>query len=175
MSEGGDGGRVDSIWNMPGLGHFEHIPHYYGSYARQLLIGAATLMLIGAPLYGSNLRVEFPFMVVGALVIVALAALTSPKDPAVSMGSTIASGVGVLVYGTWGILQYDTSSPISFILRLTIAIIFLSSFYFSLKTVRAFRLGQIGKHDVVDEFETEAEKERAEKLERETMVRRDTL
>ncbi len=175
MSDGdGGGGLVDSVWNMPGRGRFSGIPHYYGDSARQLLIAAAALVLIASPLYGNNLRIEFPFIVVGALIMVALAALINPRDMWVSAASSIVSGVGVLVYGAWGIFEYDSINPIAFILRLTIAVIFLFAFYFSLKTVRSFMLNIIGKRETIDEFESEAEKERAEKFERETMVRPDT-
>lgn len=176
MSDGGDGGGggwVDSIWNVPGMSRLPRIPHYYGDYARQLMIAAAALILIGAPIYGNNLRVEFPFIVLGSLIIVGLAALINPRDMWVSAASTIFSGVGVLAYGAWGMFEYSASNPITFILRLAIAIVFLFAFYFSLKTVRSFLLNQIGKREAVDEFESEEEKARADKLEHETMILKD--
>ncbi len=169
----GGGGRVDSLWNVPGMIRFTNVPHYYGDYSRQLLIAAAALILVAAPIYGNNLRVEFPFIVLGSLIMVALAALTNPRDMWVSAGSSIISGVGVLTYGTWGISEYDVSGPITFILRLTIAIVFLFAFYFSLKTVRSFMLHQIGKRETIDEFDSPEEKARADKLERETAYHRD--
>ncbi len=133
------------------------IAHYYGDPARQLMIGAAALMLIASPLYGNNLRVEFPFEVVGALIAVSFAALTNPRASWISVGDAVISGVGMIVFATWGIIEYDTINPIAFVLRLAVALLFLFSFYFSMKTVRAFMLHQIGKRETVDEFDDTAE------------------
>src|SRR3989344_5705708 len=154
---GGGGGRVDSIWNIPGVA-WATIPHYYGDVSRQLLLGAAALMLIASPLYGNNLRIEFPFEVIGALFAVGLAALTNPRDRWASTGDAVLSGAGMVIYATWGIFEYNSINPIAFVLRLVIALIFLFAFYFSMKTVRSFVLGQIGKRETVDEFDNIAEK-----------------
>ncbi|OGG49905.1 hypothetical protein A2763_01840 [Candidatus Kaiserbacteria bacterium RIFCSPHIGHO2_01_FULL_54_36] len=134
------------------------VPHYWGDGVRQLLLGGATLMVVASPFYGSNLRVEFPFVIVGALVIVAFAALTSPRVWWISAVDAILSGAGAIIYATWGIFEYGTISPIALVLRLAIAFIFLFAFYFSMKTVRAFTLGQVGKRETIDEFEERDDK-----------------
>ncbi len=170
--EGGGGGHVDSIWNVSGVNRWPMIPHYYGDAARQLLLGAAALMIIASPLYSNNLRAAFPFIMVGALVAVAFAALTNPRDVWVSIGNAIISGVGAVVYTTWGIYEYEAINPIAFMLRVAIGIIFLFAFYFSVKTVRAFMLRQIGKLDAVDDFESDAEKANARELEWESKTKR---
>ncbi|MDO8514858.1 MAG: hypothetical protein Q7S50_04940 [bacterium] len=154
--DGESGGRVDSVWNIPGIA-WAAIPHYYGDASRQLLLGAAALMLIASPLYGDNLRIEFPFEVLGAFLAVGLAALTNPRDRWASMGDAVLSGVGMVTYATWGIFEYDSISPIAFVLRLVIALLFLFAFYFSMKTVRSFALSQIGRRETMDEFDDTAE------------------
>ena len=136
--------------------YVELLPHYYGDYVRQFFIAAAALMLIGAPFYASFLFVELPFEIAGALVLVALAALTNPLKKGTLLADAIASGVGMVVFESWALLAYYDSSWVQFILREIIAIIFLVAFYFSMKTVRAFALHQIGKHDYAGEFDEEA-------------------
>lgn len=167
--EGSGGGHVDSIWNLAGTDRFPSIPHYYGDAARQLMLGGAALMLVASPLYGDNLRAEFPFIVVGALIAVAFAALTNPRDLWVSIADTLVAGVGFVAYATWAIFGYEAMNPIALVLRLAIGVIFLFAFYFSMKTVRAFMLRQIGRRERVDEFDTEAERANAQELESETM------
>lgn len=120
---------------------------------RQLFIAAAALMLIGAPFYADELRTEFPFVVVGALVLVALAALASPHKHLVFVASAIASGVGAFIYEVWALYSYQESTWVQFGLREAIAIIFLISFYFSVKTVRAGLTHMVGKHDTAGEFD----------------------
>ena len=168
--DGGGGGHVDAIWNLGSVDRWPIVKHYYGDAARGLMLGASALLLVASPLYGNNLRAEFPFEVLGALIIVALAALTSPRDRWASVADSVVTGVGVAVYATWGIYEYDVINPIAFMLRLAIAVIFLFAFYFSLKTVRAFAMRQIGK--TVDEFETEAEKAHDRELELEAISTR---
>lgn len=135
------------------------------------MLGGAALMLVASPLYGNNLRLELPFEVVGTLVIVGLAALTSPKSWIVLLGDAVASGIGAAVFGTWAIFEYDNINPVAFMLRSVIAIIFLFAFYFSMKTLRAFTLHQIGKRETIDEFEEQSVKEEEEMLERERILK----
>ena len=144
------------------------VSHYYGDPARQLLLGAAALMLFASPLYGNNLRAEFPLEVIGALVIVAFSALMNPRQVWIMIGGAIVSGLGAAVYAAWGLFEYDAISPIAFVLRLAVAVILLFAFYFSVKTIRAFMLHQIGKREPIDEFESNEERARTDTLERET-------
>jgi hypothetical protein len=169
--EAEDNGLIDSF-STSRVGPWPWIAHYWGNVVRQLLLGAAVLMIFASPLYGDSLQLEFPFEIVGALAIVACAALISPHSRYALMGSSIVSGTGAVVYGTWGILEYDTVNPVAFVLRIAVAIVFLFAFYFSLKTVRAFALHQVGRHETVDEFETEKERIEEDVLEHKDMVDR---
>ena len=137
-----------------------HVAHYYGDAVRQLFVSAAALMLIGAPFYADSMRSELPFEIVGALVLVALAALVNPHNKSVFMVGAVASGVGLVIYETWALYTYFESTWLQFILREIIAIVFLAGFYFSMKTVRAFVLHTVGKHDEVGEFDEPAPQQR---------------
>lgn len=131
----------------------ELVPHYYGDIVRQLFIAAAAAILIGAPFYADALFFELPFEIVGALLLIALAGLTNPHKKSISLGDAVAAGVGLVIYEMWAVAAYNDGTWLPFALRQLIAIIFLAAFYFSMKTVRAFVLHQIGKHDEVGEFE----------------------
>jgi hypothetical protein len=132
------------------------VPHYYGDIVRHLFMGTAALMLIAAPFYADTLRIELPFEIAGALALVALAALANPHRKSVFIGSAVVSGTGVIIYATWALYTYGSSTPAQFILRQLIAVLFLIAFYFSIKTVRAFILDRVGKDEVPGEFEKPA-------------------
>jgi len=166
---GGDGGLADFFWGTSNVGRMG-IPHYYGDSVRQLLLGASALMIITSPLYTNTLRREFPLIVIAALMSVALSAVINPRDRWVPIATALVSGIGMVSYAMWGMFQYDNITPLAFVLRMAIAVIFLFAFYFSMKTLRAFMLHQIGKRETIDEFEEEDEKIDQEMLEREQFL-----
>jgi hypothetical protein len=130
-----------------------HVAHYYGDAVRQFFIVLAILILLGAPWYGSSLRIELPFEVIGALILVTLAALVNPHQKSIMVANAVVAGVGAVVYQMWALFGWEDGTVIQFVLREGIAILFLAAFYFSMKTVRAFLLHKIGKHDEVGEFD----------------------
>lgn len=147
-------GNIEPHGFEPSYARWPSVTHYYGDVVRELFLGAAALMLITSPLYADSLSVQFPFIVVGALAVVALAAFTNPHKRWSLMGDCVVAGVGVVVYAVWGLAGYGKiASPIAFVLQIAIALIFLFAFYYALKTVRAFSLHQIGKRDRFDEFQ----------------------
>ena len=161
---------ADFFWGAGTRGP-HNIPHYYGDSVRQLLLGAAALMMISSPLYSDALRTQFPPIIIGALVAASFAALMNPRDKWVILGSAVVSGIGLVVYAMWGMYGYDHVNPVAFMLRVAVAVIFLFAFYFSMKTLRAFMLRQIGKRNTIDEFEEEDVKIESEMLERERILK----
>jgi len=129
------------------------VPHYHGDFVRQLFIAGAAIMLLGAPFYTGTVRTLLPFLVCGALVLVALAALTNPHKRNIMMANSIVAGVGLLIYETWALFSYAQSTLIEFTLRQLIAFVFMGAFYFSMKTLRAMALGKIGKRPEIGEFD----------------------
>ena len=128
-------------------------------------------MLIFSPLYSDVLRQQFPFIIIGALLSAAFAALMNPRDKWVVLGSSIVSGTGLVIYAMWGMYGYKNVEPVAFMLRVLVAIIFLFAFYFSMKTLRAFMLRQIGKRETMDEFEDDEVKAEQAQLERDERIR----
>jgi hypothetical protein len=130
----------------------ETVSHYYGDLVREFFLGAAAVMLLAAPFYGDDINVEFPLEIAAALIVVCLAALTNPWKKSILTADAIVAGVGMVIYQTWALSGYGTTSYTAFVLREAISIIFLFAFYFSVKTVRAMLLHQIGKRASLDEF-----------------------
>ena len=130
----------------------ETVSHYYGDFVREFLLGGAVVMLFTAPFYADELRAELPIEVITAVILVALAAMTSPWKKSILVADAIAAGVVTIVYQIWALNGYGTTTNVIFVLREAISIIFLFAFYFSVKTVRAMVLHQIGKRVSPDEF-----------------------
>lgn len=126
------------------------VPHYYGDIVRQLFIAAAAFLLVGAPFYASDLQAELAFDVLGALILVCLAAFTSPQGRLILLADTVVAGVGMLIFEYWALANYQTTAIVAVVIRQAIALIFLFAFYFAGKTLR-------GLSHVMDEDAAERE------------------
>ena len=135
--------------NVPWLYRWAPINHYYGDTVRQLLLGAAAIMLVAAPFYTDNLTTEMPFIVLGALALVAVSALTNPWKSGVMSADAVASGVGLVIFELWAIGGYGDDQLHKFVLREALAIIFLFAFYYSTKTLRSMIMKEVGRRDPV--------------------------
>jgi hypothetical protein len=152
---GKDTGNLQEVFTVdppdetvPWIYRWTGIPHYYGDFVRELLISAALLMLITSPMYADNLSVQLPFLIVGAVVTVVVAALTNPLKRGVIAADTVVSGVGFIIFQYWALQRYQVDLLQQFILREAVAIVFLFALYFSTKTLRNMLLNTIGKEDV---------------------------
>ncbi|TSC85883.1 MAG: hypothetical protein G01um10148_791 [Parcubacteria group bacterium Gr01-1014_8] len=137
---------------FPRLSLGPSLAHYHGDHVRRLFIAAAGAMLVLAPFLSSYMPYTLPFEILGAVVIVVLAALTNPKKEMVMMANAFAAGIGVVANETIALFAYFDGSIFIFFGREVIAFLFIFALYFSLKTVRAMELGQIGKREPPGEF-----------------------
>ncbi len=128
------------------------IPHYYGDYVRVIFIMVGTFILVLAPFVSERAPQLLPAAIVGAVILVLLAGLTSPKKEWVLTLDAIVAGLGVVAFEFLALAAYNAEAWISFIMLQTIVISFLIAFYFSVKTVRAMLTGQIGKKPTFGEF-----------------------
>ena len=131
----------------PSYSSYSTIRHYHGDIARDLLLGAAALSLIASPLYADSLKTQFPLIIAGVLASAVAAGLTDPKRRISATIDAVVSGVALVMYAGWALVNYSGENPVAFVLRMAIAIIFFFAFYFSMKTVRAFSLGEVGAHE----------------------------
>ncbi len=143
---------ISDEMNVPWMYRWTRISHYYGDAVRELLIAAAVLMLVCAPFYSDDIQTELPFIVIGTLVLACVAALTSPKRKSIISADAVAAGVGLVIFEMWALLGYSDSTAIQFILRESIAIIFLFALYFSTKTLRAMFSNTIGTVEESEEY-----------------------
>ena len=135
----------------PYFPRFEKIPHYYGDVVRMLFVATAIIMLFGAPYYADTLYQELPFIVVGAVILIALGALTSPQSVLAIRLDAVFAGVVAVVFEVWALWGYEAGSSIEFIIRQTPAILSIFAFYYSLKTLRSMLTGLLGQADPAEE------------------------
>lgn len=122
---------------LPWLFRLTPLPHYYGDTVRQLLLAAATAILIGAPFYAQNIRAELPFYVIVPLALVCLAAFTSPRNKNILIVDTIVAAAGMLYFEIWALSSYEMDPLLAVGLRQGIALLFFFALYFGGKTLRA--------------------------------------
>ena len=137
---------------LPRLYIGRHISHYYGDHVRRIFVGVALILLVSAPFFAGSAFVLLPIQIACALFLITLSALTNPKNKMIMLANAVASFLGVIAFEMVAFAAYTAGSPIAMLGFQAIAIAFISSFYLSLKTVRAMELGQIGKRDLPGEF-----------------------
>jgi hypothetical protein len=135
------------------LTHSYDIPHYYGDYVRQFLLGAAAVSLISVPLFGDLLPFGTLAQVTAAIILVALAGLTNPHGKVVMWLTMLCSGLGILLLESAAINLYSVQPITLFAAREVDALLLVGAFYFSVKTVRAMSMRQVGHPFTVGEFD----------------------
>lgn len=122
-------------------------PHYYGDTIRKFFFAAAFIMLFLMPFFTDYIPTTVRQ---GLLVILGLSVfsgLTNPRLLLVAIMDGIISFVCVFVFGYYSVdayLRYTSSSPYFWANQL-LAMIFLASLYFSIKTVRGFLIADTSK------------------------------
>ncbi len=91
---------------------------------------------MGAPFYASDLAAELPVIVLSSLVLVCLAAFTSPVSRTVLMADAVAAGVGMVLFEYWALAELSNTSLVAVGLRQAIALVLMFALYFAGKTLR---------------------------------------
>ena len=112
-------------------------------------VGAA---LIAAPFSSGFIHDAFLFDVIVALAIVAFAAITNPFQFWGLLGDAILCALVVILFEIDAFDNYQRGELVTFVMYEAIAVLFIIAFYFSLKTIRAFSLHQIGRRNTEDDF-----------------------
>lgn len=137
---------------LPRFSFGPRLAHYYGDSVRSMFLIIAAGMLFLAPFFGSRLPFDVPFEVLGAIAIVCLGAMTSPRRPYVMMANATAAGIGVVYSEIIAIYAYSGGDSLTFVIRELFAVGFLFALYFSVKTLRAMLSGRIGKRPLPGDF-----------------------
>ncbi len=129
-----------------------HIAHYYGDFVRRIFLGVAIVLLLSAPFLADTALALVPFVIIGAVALILLSALTNPKNKTIMIADAVASLVGIVALEMTALAAYRGGAILAMIGFEILALAFVYALYLSLKTLRAMELGQIGKRDVPGEF-----------------------
>lgn len=115
---------------------FGTVPHYHGDLVRQLLLSAGALIIIAVPMVSQLSLFTTPFELIGAVILIICAGMTSPLRIFPLVCDVVVSGVGLVLYEPLAISAYRSGDLVLFVVYEALALIFLFAFYFSIKTVR---------------------------------------
>lgn len=152
MSNGSDLERdnlLDTTY-FPRIGG--RIAHYYGDHTRKMFLAVAVGFLISAPFLTGVLSTIAPLQILFSPLLIGLSALTNPRNQLIMIGNAALAGVGIVVFELISIALFRQDYVWASIAYAIVALIYVFALYFSLKTLRAMRLGIIGKRDLPGEF-----------------------
>lgn len=155
MKENGSDLEKDNLFDsvyLPRMFVGAHISHYYGDTVRRLFLMLAVVLLIIAPILGDASVLLFVLDVVGAFILIALSALTSPRNKIVMVANSAASFIGAIIFELLALAAYRAEAILPMLGLQAIALALIFTLYLSLKTVRAMEMGIIGKRDLPGEF-----------------------
>lgn len=111
--------------------------HYYGDYLRRLFLIGVIGTLACLPFYPYLLPI-FPVFVLIAvcLVIVALAGIANPKSRGVAVWNIGIASILFFLFEYFAVTEYNDSTFVLTAVRQALALIFLFSLYYGVKTVR---------------------------------------
>jgi hypothetical protein len=113
--------------------------HYYGDIVRALFVVAAVIIFLGVPLTGALPTPILVVLIPITLIVIFFAGFTNPRLYTVAIVDALISGLGCLFFETLAVAMYSANgvllNPALYVLQI-LSIIFLISFYFSIKTVR---------------------------------------
>jgi len=117
------------------------VAHYYGDIIRKLFFVGSIVILVTFPFFYSVLVYSGVAILGGAILLILLAGLTSPKQKLIVFFNSVISFVSVIFFEYHSIQFYagegdDFIKFFLFVISYFLSIIFLFAFYFSVKTLR---------------------------------------
>lgn len=110
--------------------------HYYGDMVRKIFLICGLVILITLPFLKSNISSPTFYSVVVILVLTFLAGMTNPRLRVVIVGDVVVSLISFCVFAFEAITKFTDLVDLLFITNLTLAILFLFAFYWSVKSLR---------------------------------------
>ena len=141
-----------SNWKS-GIWTGDSIPHYYGDWVRGTFILMAVLSFVATPLWGDLLPFGIFAQVGAAILLVLLAGLTTAKNQLVMLANATISGISILLLQSYAMMTHATQTSQLFLAREAGVLLMITSFYFSVKTLRGMMSGKIGHQDSPLEFD----------------------
>ena len=116
--------------------------HYHGDTLRGLFVIGAVVMIIGTST-GANLPLSTLGTVIFAVVLMVVAGATNPEQSWINWVNAVIAVVGAILFGNDAITHYravGTLFDMSYLYSEALALLFLVSIYFAIKTVRGMAL-----------------------------------
>lgn len=113
------------------------IGHYYGDTVRKIFLICGLVILITLPFLKSNISSPTFYSIIIVLILAFLAGMTNPKLKAVMIGDVIVSLISFCIFAYEAITKFTNLIDLLFITNLTLAVLFLFAFYWSVKSIRS--------------------------------------
>ncbi|NBV77393.1 hypothetical protein EBR66_04480 [bacterium] len=112
------------------------IPYHHADLVRQMLLAAAALIILTVPLFSDISVVKTSLELMGAIVLALCGALTLPGKHIPLFVDAFVGAVGLIIYEPLAIMSYTQGDLIIFVIRESLALLFLFILFFSVKTLR---------------------------------------
>ena len=111
--------------------------HYYGDYLRRLFFVGAVASIVALPFYPELIpSLNVLSVIIVALITVIFAGITSPVSRGVVLVEILISSLFFIVFQYYTVLNYGIDYPSLSFIRQVLALIFLVSLYYGVKTYR---------------------------------------
>lgn len=118
------------------------IQHYHGNNVRVLFFVSA-IVLVVAQSTGADLPLSTSGAIISAVVLVVAAGITNPSQPTIHWFNALISVAGTFIFGISAVDHYregtNALNP-SFIYIEALSLLSLTALYFTVRTIRGFRL-----------------------------------
>lgn len=109
---------------------------YFGNIVRKLFIICGLVILITLPFLKTLTKGPVFYSLIVVLLLAFFAGMTKPKHKAILISDVIISMFGFAFFAYQGIINFQGFLTLFFITNLVLAVLFLFSFYWSVKTAR---------------------------------------
>ncbi len=118
------------------------LQHYYGDIVRYLFITAATLMIIGLPIFQDYIQWPLMLSILAIAMLGVAAGLTNPKQMVSAVVNLIIALIGFVVFtytsvAAMNLVPRDDKFLLS---NIVLSLVFIFATYFAMKTFRSAML-----------------------------------
>jgi hypothetical protein len=117
------------------------IPHHHGDLVRLLLLAAGAFIILAVPMVSVSIT-QTPFELLGAIILIVCASLTTPHRVFPFVVDAVVSAAGLVIYEPLAIRAYQAGELVLFVVYEALALIFVFALYFSVKTLRGLSVKQ---------------------------------
>lgn len=116
--------------------------HYYGDLVRKLFMAAAVVMLVSLPVFSKEIDTSLVLSLMGILLVSLAAGYMSPVSKTSAWFNVLIAAGGLFVFELAAVQAYVPTNGVTsfFLVNQALAVLFLFSLYFGVKTARGIRL-----------------------------------